>query len=531
MLCHRNLMLNASGEHSRAVIGSRRSGRINLAALTEWAVKKRDILSASNFGQRIAEEEGEALRLYFVETDQWKRIFSGAIDVVYGAKGSGKSAIYSLLLGHARSLQERGINVIAAENPRGTPVFKDLVEDPPTSEDEFRGLWKLYFVCLIAGYLRQSGMAPQVIQKLEEAGLLPREWTLRSLLRSTLDYVRSVLKAESVEGGIKIDPATQMPVGISGKITLREPGASARRSGLLSADDLLIQLDDALGNVRQKVWLLLDRLDVAFAETTELEANALRAVFRVYLDMVALSNIAVKIFLRTDIWNRITVGGFREASHITRHITLSWNDASLLNLVIRRVLYNEPIRSFYNVTPGDVLADNAKQSALFYRIFPKQVDAGSRKPTTLDWMLSRTADGTQATAPRELIHLLSCTRDVQLKKLELGQPEPQGDNLFERTALKEALPEVSQVRYAQTLRAEFPEFTQLLEKLRGAKTQQTADTLAGIWRMDRPEALTLADKLTDVGFFEKRRGSGTEPVFWVPFLYRDALDMVQGPAD
>lgn len=516
------------------MIGSRKSASANLGTLTEEAMVKRDILSASNFGQRIAEEEAEALRLYFVETDQWKRIFSGAVDVVYGAKGSGKSAIYSLLLGHALSLKERGINVIAAENPRGTPVFKDLVEDPPTSEDEFRGLWKFYFACLIAGYLRQSGIAqypgPQAIHKLEEAGLLPREWNLRSVLRLSLDYVRSVLKAESVEGGIKIDPATQLPVGITGKITLREPGAKARGSGLLSADDLLAQLDQALGNAGQKVWLLLDRLDVAFAETTPLEANALRAVFRVYLDMLAFANISAKIFLRTDIWKRITVGGFREASHITRHITLSWDSASLLNLVIRRALHNEPIKSFYDVDSGEVLADNKKQSELFYRIFPDQVDAGSRKPTTLDWMLSRTADGTRATAPRELIHLLACTRDVQLKKLELGLQEPAGDSLFERTALKEALPEVSRVRYAQTLCAEFPEFTKPLEKLRGGKTQQTATSLTSIWRVDKEEALALAEKLADAGFFEKR-GGGNEPFFWVPFLYRDALDLVQGPAD
>jgi hypothetical protein len=80
------------------MIGSRKSAKAELTTITELAMAKRDILSASNFGQRIAEEEGEALRLYFVETDQWKRIFSGAVDVVYGAKGSGKSAIYSLLL-------------------------------------------------------------------------------------------------------------------------------------------------------------------------------------------------------------------------------------------------------------------------------------------------------------------------------------------------------------------------------------------------------------------------------------------------
>jgi len=136
----------------------------------------------------------------------------------------------------------------------------------------------------------------------------------------------------------------------------------------------------------------------------------------------------------------------------------------------------------------------------------------------------------QATAPRELIHLLSCARDVQLKKLELGLPEPPGDSLCERTAFKEALPEVSRVRYAQTLCAEFPELPRPLEKLRGDKTQQTVETLGGIWRVDKQEALALAEKLAEVGFFEKR-GVGNDPVFWVPFLYRDALDLVQGPAE
>lgn len=50
----------------------------------DYAMLKRDVLSSSNFGQRIAEEEGDALQSYFVETDQWKRIFSGEVDVVYG---------------------------------------------------------------------------------------------------------------------------------------------------------------------------------------------------------------------------------------------------------------------------------------------------------------------------------------------------------------------------------------------------------------------------------------------------------------
>jgi len=54
---------------------------------------------------------------------------------------------------------------------------------------------------------------------------------------------------------------------------------------------------------------LFDRLDVAFAETLYLEANALRALIRVYADIRGLDFIGLKIFLREDIWKRVNEGG------------------------------------------------------------------------------------------------------------------------------------------------------------------------------------------------------------------------------
>jgi hypothetical protein len=39
-----------------------------------------------------------------------------------------------------------------------------------------------------------------------------------------------------------------------------------------------------------------------------------------------------------------------------------------------------------------------------------------------------------------------------------------------------------------------------------------------------------AEMLVRIGFFQ-RRGSRDDPTFWVPFLYRDALEMIQGLAE
>lgn len=494
-------------------------------------MSKTTILQETSFGKRIAEEEIDDLARYFVETDQWRRIFGGEIDIIFGDKGAGKSAIYSLLVSRAEELFERGIILVAGEKPRGTPAFKDLVLDPPTSQHEFVGLWKLYFLCLLAEAFREWGIqgdnAERVIRPLEAARLIEKDASLQSLIRGALDYVRGLLKWESVEAGLKLDPNTGQPIGLTGKVTLREPNAEERAAGLVSMDTLLSAADQALGEAHHEIWLVLDRLDVAFAESDEIEGNALKALFSVYSDLREYKHLSLKIFLRSDIWKRITKDGLREASHVEDQVTISWDDQALLNLVIRRLLNNEPIREFYGVDSDQILSDVERQSDFFYRVFPQQVEPGTRKSTTLDWMLGRTRDGTGKTAPRELIHLLSTLREEQLGMLEVGHAQPEGEQLFDRNAFKSALPEVSRVRLEQTLLAEYPKLRPYVEKLEGRKSQQSIETLGAIWGCGEAEAKDIAEQLVEVGLFERRQASG-ETAYWVPFLYRDALLLVQG---
>jgi hypothetical protein len=244
-------------------------------------VERREILQGASFGERIAEQELDELAEYFVETDQWRRLYAGDVDIVYGPKGSGKSALYSLLVTKQQELFDRGILIVPAENPSGAPAFQDLAEDPPTSEAEFVGLWKIYFLGLIAVVLKEWGVetdeAKRVYEALRGAGLLQEKATLQSRLQSARGYVKRLVQAEAVEGGLILDPGTGMPVGVTGKITLRPPEAELRAAGVVSVDELLAAADEALAALEFNVWLILDRLDVAFVAREELEQNALRA--------------------------------------------------------------------------------------------------------------------------------------------------------------------------------------------------------------------------------------------------------------
>jgi hypothetical protein len=81
------------------------------------------------------------------------------------------------------------------------------------------------------------------------------------------------------------------------------------------------------------------------------------------------------------------------------------------------------------------------------------------------------------------------------------------------------------VRLNQTLLAENPDLQKYLDALKGEKTRQNVESLRRVWSRSHAEATRIAEELVAVGFFESRQND-----FWVPFLYRPGLGMVQGSA-
>jgi hypothetical protein len=183
-----------------------------------------------------------------------------------------------------------------------------------------------------------------------------------------------------------------------------------------------------------------------------------------------------------------------------------------------------------NLVPEQVLASIQSQQELFYRVFPGQVEVGTKKPRTFQWLLGRTKDATGATAPRELIHLLNAATELQLQQLEIGEVELPGETLYSKAIFKEALKPVSKVRLEQTLYAEYPSLKQIIQQLERQKATQSLQSLQELWGLDESGTRKAAARLEEVGFFETR-GTREAPEYWIPLLYRDALKLVQGKAE
>ncbi|WP_067094186.1 P-loop ATPase, Sll1717 family [Marinomonas atlantica] len=484
-------------------------------------------LEEVNFGNQVAENEANALSTYFVETQAWKKLFNGEVDVIFGSKGAGKSALYTLLLNKSNSLYERDVFLISAEKPTGKTVFSDMSSEPPTQENEFITLWKVYFCQLIVNWLIENkmceGSAKVVADKLVDAGLIEEKNTIKRLLASAKKFAKQLTRVEGIEGGLGLEG------GVSGKITFHTPDQELKTKGYSSVDEILDTLNEYLSEIGKVGWILCDRLDVAFDQSIELEKNALRALFKVYRDLEEYESIFLKIFLRDDIWNRITQEGFREASHINRDITISWNSRNLLNLIVSRALQNTILLEQYNVDSKDILADYDKQKDFYYKMFPKQVDVGERQSETFEWVLSRIRDGLNSAPPRELIHYYNEMISQEINEQDIANNNVEEPNIISKVAIKNAAYEVSKTRILRTLFAEYPEFKDDILAFENKKAEHNVETLCTVWGVDTNMALIKANKLSELGFFELKTAKN-EKVYKIPFIYRFYLNVTQGKA-
>jgi energy-coupling factor transporter ATP-binding protein EcfA2 len=493
---------------------------------------KIDVLKATKFGSPVAEDERESLKEYFLQTELWGGVLSGEVDLILGPKGSGKSALFLLLQDHTKQLKDRNIAVTSAENLRGDVAFKNLAVEPPPSEREIELIWRLYFLSLTAQNIHDTGTASkpakEIIKSLKSASLVKDEKiSLGQLLGNVRRAASAILRPKSVSGTFSIDPNTGMPI-FGSSIEFKDSVEIENTDQIEErVNSIFGILNDALDVDGRKIWILLDRLDVAFEENQDLEKNALRALIRAYLNIKAFSNISLKIFLRSDIYSRITQEGFREATHVTKERSISWNRDSIQNIIIRRAISNPEICDMYSVKKMDVERDAKMQERLFYRIFPEKVEGGPKTSKTLDWILKRLSDGNAVFCPRDVIILLNKLSELQARKIELGSKEPDAELLFDRSVFKEAYRAVSEQKRDKVLFAEYPSERKRIEAIRGTKCEFSIGGLAHIWKIGEEEARIFGDGLVEIGFFEKRGDSHSES-YVAAFVYRAGLDLKQG---
>ena len=477
------------------------------------------VLQELDLGSSVAEYD-LALERYFVETQTFRSLLSGNYDVVAGDKGTGKTAIFRILKEQAQQFPELvGIEIIPAFNPAGTPVFQRLAESETLSESAYISVWKSYMLALVGNWILglsegdYDNDTARLDALLTRTGLRSLDDTPGTVFSQLVNRIKHLIRRTSaVEANASIDPSGIPIIG-----TRLEFGGNEEFEELSRHDEALRLLNRILENWDTTVWIVLDRLDEAFQSQPALEKPALRAILRTYLDFNEFSRMRIKLFVRKDLFGRITAGGFVNLTHINaRKIEITWDEDDLDSLLHKRLTDKEQF-----VVNLGVQADDANQ--IFDAIFPKQVEPGPRKPTTWTWMMGRIRDGNGVKPPRNLIDLVLKSRESQLRREERAPREYRnGLPLIEADALKRGLEALSNQRVEDTLLAEAGEAANDIEMFRRGKAEHNATSLKSLLGDNHEEKVRLLQQL---GFLE--------PVgvnYKVPMIYRSGLEITQGKA-
>jgi hypothetical protein len=100
---------------------------------------------------------------------------------------------------------------------------------------------------------------------------------------------------------------------------------------------------------------------------------------------------------------------------------ISWDDATLEDLVARRALESEHRREAFALEASKTTSPGQRMEVL-RALFPEQVDVGLKKPEAFSWVLRRMTDGTGQRNPRNVITFLRAARERELQISDLEDP-------------------------------------------------------------------------------------------------------------
>lgn len=482
----------------------------------------RELLAKLDLGNSVAEFDAE-LKSYFVETQTFRALIKGDVDVIAGDKGTGKTALFRVLRERYREFDRlKSVEILPAFNPSGNPVFQRLGQIQTLTEGQYATVWKSYLLALIGNWLLEifgkdeTESLKNLDDLLARIGLRSPDDSAQTIFSKLVNLVTRHLLPSSAEIGFSITEAG-MPV-ITPKIEFGK-GKNKKPIEIVHHEDAFALLNKCLSDLGVSVWVVLDRLDEAFQGFPAVERPALRALLRTYLDLLAYENLKLKLFVRKDLFRKVVHGGFVNLTHVNaRRLDIVWDEEDLKALLCNRIRRSK--------TFVEGCGNPKTDDEVFATLFPPQVDAGPRKPTTWAWLMSRIRDGNGIRPPRNLVDLVKKAQESQQRAEERAPHEyALGTPLIGPDALRKALQRLSEDRVNDTLLAEAADLAPMVEKFRDGKAEHNAATMSKLLGVSEAEVKNTAKPLVEMGFLEEIAGS-----FKVPMLYRDGLRITQGKA-
>lgn len=509
------------------------------------SINRKQILEDLNFGNVDAKQD-ELLKDWFISTNDFKKFFNKKYYLILGGKGSGKSAIFNLVIKYkniAENLSGEKLENILILPAYGLGHndeinFEEIKKISPKNHNDFLFLWKLYIALRIGALIIEK---KEIFKKQENLLQKILKFRNKEKNHNFNEIVKYMRKLDIMDNGRPLKRLSKWFdefLGVKIKLRAKDIEISLIDNEILDItkikpNDLLRIEDDLLKECKKEIWILMDELDMHYSRDIKKRKIYLEALMQFLLFFIGnFSNIHLKIFLRTDIFNILQI---TNKSHLeSGKLILNWNDEDLMVLLMTRIIYYDKVKSYFksrNITlpsPNTRLTfDESKK--IFYQIFDKQVKKGKKEAKySHEWILNRITDGKGEKFPREFIQYGNFSIEEQ-KKLNEISVKYNTDKLISGKAIENSLNLISSFRVDTYLNSEFPYLKKHFNKLKGLSSKKISrKKLEDLFNGLSPSGNEAIEQIFETGLLKikDQKVIDSAQAFEIPSLYLSGLGII-----
>jgi cellulose biosynthesis protein BcsQ len=436
-----------------------------------------NIVESLYFPAVNAADPQQDLSLLFQRTTDFERFLDDTTCLIRGRKGTGKTALYWLLLKHNKVAQQlahgRLDNTICFsghgrfhESRPSRDEFQVIHKGLQEKEGFWEAFWRVYllFIALKENYFSfPKGKRGEKFSHLKE--------TLNNLSKDQWQYEH-----------------TQTLLQLASNSNL-----------LLIVKDAIDIIDEQARSQSQILWFLYDDLDEDFPEKGEVRQQALTGLFQFIqaCDARRITAIRFKVFLREDIWNRLN---FDNKSHFNgRDLLLQWNRIDFLRLALRQAVQSKEFKNLVDRFSPIESIDQANEGAIdraLELLWGSRRRRGSKAKYVSRWVYERLTDSSDTTFPRSLSILLEGAKEQELSYKGQSSKQSPTDRLLRGTSLEVGLKKASEER-CNAVKEEYPDLGRFFNSLKDVQALLSKEELQTVWQGSAQNVMATFDEFSD----------------------------------
>lgn len=332
----------------------------------EFPVEK---LREMNFGNPDGHRD-KIINDAFILTSSVRKFLQNNHSLIVGPIGSGKSTLYRYIKEKHRKLKNfKNSLIIPIEESVSFKDLKTLVTSQLSNlEDEivYAIVWKLQFAIKLGDEIAKIRGFPDSKDEKELNSFLI-ELNSVGYKSTALEALKRIIKELPIKITAK---ASSAEVTVSGNSYIK---GSAREFNL----DRILKLcsDISRDRIGREPLFIIDKIDkFVIGEDYETQRNYIKALLDIEDDLSISTDLKFKIFLRSDLFERIDLSSLGYDKVRGNTIRLEWNEEEIIRFVAKRVgvaLINAEILSEGDLLLSTNLENYHLEGLDFIRLHPK----------------------------------------------------------------------------------------------------------------------------------------------------------------